>query len=177
MLAVALALVLAVVSCSGKEQPAANATVDVKTALSKKRAMRHIKTSPPVSLKVNYTPSKADEIPVAVEVTPTHDVDDMEVTWSLPDRVDILEGSRKAGVPSSGLRKGEVTYIRTVLKVDGAGPAQATVTARIKLGGKWYGVAKAIELRPEKTPGPAYKVVPGSKGRSGYTEMPMERVK
>jgi len=170
-------IALSVAGC-GDKRPVSTTARSEETPDNKISRGHTVKVSPPFSLELDYTPAVADEaVPVKVNITPTQDLEQIEVGWTLPQGARIITGEARKTIGREKARKGEKTSFEVKLQPGAGESQQAVIAVRIMWNGKWYGTAKAVDLKPRKTDEPAYKIAPGEPGSSGYIEIPMEPVK
>ena len=173
-------LVIAALSIAGcgDKRPVSTAAGSEETPGSKISGGHTVKVSPPFSLDLDYTPAVADEaVPVKVNITPTQDLEQIEVGWTLPQGARIITGEARKTIGREKARKGEKTSFEVKLQPGEGEPQQAVIMVRVMWNGKWYGTAKSVDLKPRKANEPAYKIAPGEPGTSGYIEIPMEPVR
>ncbi|GEM_PF-3594240 len=136
-------VVLAVVSCK-KDKPAPGG----------KEGAQQVKVGPPFNLEVKKEKVTEEEnFPVTVEISPTQDLEAMEITWELPYGVSMIDGDMETEIPSEELLKGDLSTVRVEFGLGDEEPVKITVTVRAKWQGEWYGSSKVVNIKPPKTAG------------------------
>ena len=175
--AVVVILFLGIVGCENTNYPT-EAAVSGESVNAGIQLMPSVKVSPPFILNVDYKPAVADEpVPVKVDITPTQDVEQLVVDWTLPEGANMIAGEMRKTLGPGRIPHGTKNIFEVKLRPGKGIAQQAVVTVQVLWQGHWYGAAKGIELKAGKAPEPAYKIAPGDSANSGYIETPMEPVK
>lgn len=168
---ISVALMLSAIGCDG-ETSLRNEKGGEKIS-SKSTRLAQTKINPPFILDFGYdTDSEGKIIRVKADVTPTRDLENLAVEWTVPDSVEISRETRRTEIVPENIRRGVVgKYEIAIGKYDRTESRTVSVTVKVLWRGKWYGTARALDLNA-----PSETTRGGGKTRR-YTDAPMRLMK